>query len=81
MVDDSCEEERTVSLCESPIDLPISLVAQSPLPSLDWIPGTTRGMVMCCGAVKRRRRVRESMLGFGVVYVEIVCLYESCTEG
>lgn len=58
------ERQRTVSLWLSPSDLPMSLEAQSSLllPSLDWIPGTTRGMFVCGVIEKRRGTVRWSIL-------------------
>lgn len=43
------------------------------MPSLDWMPGTTRGMVVRCVAVKRRVKIRGSIVGFEVG-VEVVCV-------
>lgn len=56
----SCERRRTVSLCASPSDLPISLLVHSsaPLPSADCRPGTTRGMLIRGDVVKRRSSMR-----------------------
>jgi hypothetical protein len=50
------EQLLTVSLCESPSFLPMSLLIQSSpeFPSLDCRPGTTRGMVRIRDTEKKR---------------------------
>jgi hypothetical protein len=48
------KKKLTVSLCESPIFLPESLLVQSSPPLLDMMPGTTRGMLNVFVVVKVR---------------------------
>lgn len=64
---------RTVSLCCSPIFLPASLLSQSPpaelLPSLDMMPGTTRG-ISSVREVVVKSRVSRRMVEIVIMWAE-----------